>query len=156
MINAYRSATRQVYIVLGTHHLLDNHNHRPFKSAQYTAKVAGLFLAAGFTVKVRLSQTPDDDFVFMARAAHYVPCGGGFSLMVQTVNAMVQGSCDELSRVRERCCMEESSASWLWSSKLAAIESKRRGVCSLCCRPQPGGSALGKKQCHHPWTCPTS
>ena len=42
------------------------------------------------------------------------------------------------------------AASWLWSSKLAAIESKRRGVCSLCCRPQPGGSALGKKQCHHP------
>ena len=33
-------------------------------------------------VRLRLGQPPDDDFAFMARAARFVPAGGGFSRLV--------------------------------------------------------------------------
>ena len=59
------------------------------KSKEYISKIKKFFEKHNYKVNIRLGNPPDDDFVYMCYATHFVPSGGGFSRLIKKLNGMI-------------------------------------------------------------------
>ena len=59
------------------------------KSDDYTIKIKAFLADKGFDVSLRTGFGPDEDFVFASFSKHLVTTGGGFSYLIQQVQALL-------------------------------------------------------------------
>ena len=59
------------------------------KSKDYISKIKNFFEKHNYKVNIRFGNPPDDDFVYMCYATHFVQIGGGFSLFIKKLNGMI-------------------------------------------------------------------
>ncbi len=74
------------------------------KSGEYARKLAAWFTAHPRvrSVRIRLAQNPDEDFVLMCTAAHYIPSGGGFSEVISMTRSRLRMASIQRSRSGSR------------------------------------------------------
>ena len=58
------------------------HKQRPKNTNEYRALVSNWFSQQGFRVSHRWEHTPDEDFIYMTHAQHFIYGGGGFSDLI--------------------------------------------------------------------------
>ena len=69
-------------ILIGGYHKDEEHS----KSEEYVSRIKAFFEKNKYSVKTRINEDPDEDFILMSNATYFVPSGGGYTqLLVKMV-----------------------------------------------------------------------